>query len=176
VLQRSAQERAVEPLAGALARFARRLTPVGWVESLERRITLAGRPAAWPIERVLIAKLVLAAVASALGFLVFADRRTFLWLVFWVGATALAYFAPDLLLYSRGEERQEEIDKALPDTLDQMTITVEAGLGFESAMARAGRTGKGALAQEIVRSALTSAQRAAPSTRFMAARGSSTSG
>ncbi len=39
----------------------------------------------------------------------------------------------------------------LADTLDQMTIAVEAGLGFESAMARAGRNGKGPLAEELVR-------------------------
>jgi tight adherence protein C len=151
LLQRSAQERAIEPMAGTLARFARRLTPLGWIESLERRITLAGRPVSWPIGRVLVLKLVLGAVGLALGFLLFADNRTFLWLLIWGGMTVLGYFAPDLLLYSRGEERRKSIDNALPDTLDQMTISVEAGLGFESAMARAGRTGEGPLAQEIVR-------------------------
>ncbi len=40
---------------------------------------------------------------------------------------------------------------ALPDTLDQMTICVQAGLGFEAAMARAGQTGSGPLADEIIR-------------------------
>jgi tight adherence protein C len=64
---------------------------------------------------------------------------------------ALAYFVPDLLLYSRGLERQEAIKLQLADTLDQMTISVEAGLGFESAMARAAKNGKGALAEEISR-------------------------
>ena len=64
---------------------------------------------------------------------------------------AVAYFLPELLLYSRGLERQEAIALELPDTLDQMTIAVEAGLGFESAMARAATNGKGALAEELVR-------------------------
>ena len=151
VLQRSAGERAVRPVLGWLARGARRLTPYGWIEALERRITLAGRPVAWPIERVLIAKLVLAATAFGLGLLLFAEARTPLLLGTWLGSTALAYVAPDLLLYSRGKERQVAIGKALPDTLDQMTIAVEAGLGFESAMTRAGRTGTGPLAEELVR-------------------------
>ena len=47
--------------------------------------------------------------------------------------TVVAYFLPELLLYSRGQERQEAIGLELADTLDQMTIAVEAGLGFESA-------------------------------------------
>jgi tight adherence protein C len=151
VLQRSATERTVKPLAGALARLARRLTPVGWIESLDRRLSLVGRPAAWPIERVLIAKVALGLTAFGVGFLAFSGNRTLMWLLAWGGMTALGYFAPDLLLHSRGQERQEAITKALPDTLDQMSISVEAGLGFESAMARAGKTGAGPLAAELVR-------------------------
>jgi tight adherence protein C len=66
-------------------------------------------------------------------------------------STVVAYFVPELLLYSRGQERQAAIGLELADTLDQMTIAVEAGLGFESAMARAGKNGKGPLAEELVR-------------------------
>jgi tight adherence protein C len=151
VLQRSAHERTIKPLLGGLGDLGRRLTPTGWITSLDRRLMLAGRPPAWPIERVLVAKLGLGAIAFFVGFLTFAGNRTLGWLLVWVGMVALGYFAPDLLLYSRGEERQTAIQKALPDTLDQMTIAVEAGLGFEAAMARAGQTGEGPLADEIVR-------------------------
>ena len=63
----------------------------------------------------------------------------------------LAYFVPDILLHGRGAERQKAIEMELPNTLDQMLISVEAGLGFESAMARAGQNGKGPLAEELVR-------------------------
>lgn len=150
-LQRSATERTVKPMMGSLARFARRLTPMGWIDALEQRIVHAGRPEAWTIDRVLIAKIVLGAIAGWLGFLMFTGNRSLLWLLLWIGATALAYFAPDLLLYSRGHERDEIITKQLPDTLDQMSISVEAGLGFEAAMARAGKTGQGPLAEELVR-------------------------
>ncbi|MFA9445204.1 type II secretion system F family protein [Egicoccus sp. AB-alg6-2] len=150
VLQQSGIERA-RPALGNLGQLARRLTPVGWYEALERRLMLAGRPAAWTMERVLVGKLVLGTAGFGLGFVAFADKRTVLWLLVWGGMTTLGYFAPDLLLYSRGIERRESIQKSLPDTLDQMTIAVEAGLGFESAMARAGRTGEGPLADELVR-------------------------
>jgi hypothetical protein len=67
------------------------------------------------------------------------------------GEMDLGYFTPDLLLYSRGQERQDAIDKALPDTLDQMTIAVEAGMGFDGAMARVAENGKGVLAEELTR-------------------------
>jgi tight adherence protein C len=151
ILQRSASERAVEPIIGSLIHIGRRLTPVGRIEALERRLVLAGRPAAWPIERVLVGKVLLGAAGFLLGLLLFAGRPSIGWLFVWGGMTALAYFAPDLLLFSQGQKRRDAIAKSLPDTLDQMTIAVEAGLGFESAMARAGETGRGPLADEVVR-------------------------
>jgi tight adherence protein C len=151
LLERSAQERAVKPLFSGLIGVARRLTPVSWVEALEQRISLAGRPSAWPIERVLVVKVLLGIVFFLLGFMLFADQRTFGWLLIWAGMSALGYFAPDLLLHSQAQKRQDTLGKELPDTLDQMTIAVEAGLGFESAMARAGQTGDGPLAEELVR-------------------------
>ena len=63
----------------------------------------------------------------------------------------LGYFIPDLMLYSKGMERQKAMQLELANTLDQMLISVEAGLGFEGAMARAGENGKGPLAEELVR-------------------------
>jgi tight adherence protein C len=150
-LQQSASDRAVRPLASWLMGSARRLTPYAWIESLDRRLSLAGRPPAWSIERLLVAKIVLGLVAFLLGLQLFTERLSLLWLLIWFAMTMIGYFAPDLLLYSRGEERRDRIGRALPDTLDQMTISVEAGLGFEAAMARAGRAGDGPLADELVR-------------------------
>ncbi|MDP8971044.1 MAG: type II secretion system F family protein [Actinomycetota bacterium] len=151
ILTRSATDRAVRPTVRSLTERARRLTPTGFVDALERRLVLAGRPAAWPLERVLAAKILLCAGGLTLGVFLYAGHRSGRWLLLAVGLTALGYFGPDLQLWSRGRERQATIRRELPDTLDQMTISVEAGLGFESAMARAARTGKGPLAQELVR-------------------------
>jgi tight adherence protein C len=103
------------------------------------------------VPKLVASKLVLVAVAGALGLLVITARGTTLNVLLVVVVTVVAYFVPELLLYSRGQERQEAISLELADTLDQMTIAVEAGLGFESAMARAGKNGKGPLAEELVR-------------------------
>ena len=151
VLQQSATDRAVAPLLSQLAQASRRLSPAGWAYGLERRLIYAGRPPAWPLERVLAGKLILGVVGAFIGFLYFSAGPSVGGFLTWAAMAALAYFSPDLLLYSRARERQKAIRIELPDTLDQMTVAVEAGLGFESAMARAGQTGDGPLAGELVR-------------------------
>ena len=134
-----------------LGRLAGALTPQGTVVRLNRLAGTAGRPAAWPVPRLVAAKLVLAAIAVALGLILVTGGPSVLTVGVAVVGTGVAYFLPELLLYSRGQERKEAITLELADTLDQMTIAVEAGLGFESAMARAGANGKGPLAEELVR-------------------------
>jgi tight adherence protein C len=151
VLAHSAQDRAVGPAVDRLAQRARRLTPNGMLEHLERRILLAGVPEAWPIERVLATKLLLGGLGGAAGVLWLLDAPGLWRAVVAVAGAAFAWFLPDLLLYNAAEHRQLEIQLALPDTLDQMTISVEAGLAFEAAMARAGRAGDGALNRELQR-------------------------
>ena len=61
------------------------------------------------------------------------------------------YFVPDILLRNYAEKRRAAIKLELPNALDQMLISVQAGLGFETAMARAGENGKGPLADELIR-------------------------
>jgi tight adherence protein C len=136
---------------GSLARLAEELTPAGTVARLNRLAGTAGRPAAWPVPRLVAAKLVLALIAAVLGLLVVSGRPGALTIIMAATVTGVSYFLPEMLLYSRGQERQQAIALELADTLDQMTIAVEAGLGFESAMARAGANGKGPLAEELVR-------------------------
>ena len=134
-----------------LMRLAGALTPRNTAARLNRLAGTAGRPAAWPVPRLVAAKLVLAAVAAGLGLLIVSGSPGLVTVLLAATVTAVAYFLPELLLYSRGKERQDAIGLELADTLDQMTIAVEAGLGFESAMARAGANGKGPLAEELVR-------------------------
>ncbi|WP_104524016.1 type II secretion system F family protein [Blastococcus atacamensis] len=136
---------------GLLRRLVDGLTPGGTTDRLDRLAGTAGRPAAWPVPRLVAAKLVLGGVAGALSALVVSADPGGLSLGIAVVVTVVAYFVPELLLYSRGQERQAAIGLELADTLDQMTIAVEAGLGFESAMARAGKNGTGPLAEELVR-------------------------
>jgi tight adherence protein C len=131
--------------------LASRFTPASFAARLERQLALAGRPPAWPLKRVMVAKIALAALAVLLGGLYVGGTPGSGSVLLAIVMTVVAYFVPDLLLYSKGTERQTVIGQELPDTLDQMTIAVEAGLGFDSAMARAGQNGKGPLAAELIR-------------------------
>ena len=135
----------------SLGSMARRLTPASSVRRLEKMLSAAGRPAAWPLERLLVIKLALPLVALALGALYLRATPTPTAILLTLIVAVVAHFVPELLLHSRAQERNTEISLALADTLDQMTIAVEAGLGFDSAMARAGRNGKGPLAEELIR-------------------------
>ncbi|MGW4928687.1 type II secretion system F family protein [Agromyces sp. NPDC004153] len=126
--------------------------PRGYIGWIEKQIILAGRPIGWSLQGIITWKIVLAVVVGILGFLfvVVGGPHPFK-VVMAILAVVLAFFAPDVLINSRAHDRQKAIVYALPDTLDQMTIAVEAGLGFDSAMAKAARAGDGPLAEELIR-------------------------
>ncbi|MDF9751054.1 type II secretion system F family protein [Arthrobacter sp. ES3-54] len=134
-----------------LERFGYRLTPAAYVRKLDRLLSLAGRPASLPLGRVLAAKPLLGLPSALLGFWISSNSPTPILKLVGLFVLLLGYFIPDLLLYSKGQERQKTMQLELANTLDQMLISVEAGLGFEGAMARAGENGKGPLAEELIR-------------------------
>lgn len=140
-----------ESMPGWLRAFALRLSPSGIADKLQYRLDLAGNPSAWTPDRILAAK--------GLGLFAFGGLGALYGLWFsggWlivgtaVGAT-LGFFLPDLLLYNAGTKRQDKIRKALPDALDMLTVCVEAGLGFDAALAQVARNTVGPLAAECAR-------------------------
>ena len=149
VLEQPTRERIVQPTLGWFAKCARRITPGGVVETLERRVDLAGLSERWPIDRLLAAKLLLGALGACIGAIRFVTEPSGTTILVAVAAAVFGFLLPDVLLSSKARERQEVIQRALPDVLDQVTICVEAGLGFEAAMARAAASGSGPLAVEL---------------------------
>ncbi|KQR82925.1 secretion system protein [Arthrobacter sp. Leaf337] len=137
--------------APMLLGISKRLTPGSYEAKLDRWLALAGRPESMPLEKLIIAKPVLALVGAVLGILMFRNSPSLQNVGIGIFITVLAYFVPDLLVYNKGIKRQEAIMLELPNTLDQMLISVEAGLGFEAAMGRAAEYGDGPLAQELMR-------------------------
>jgi len=125
--------------------------PKGYVGWLDRQILWAGRPTGWTLTKIFTWKVILVAVISLLGWLFIANDPQPLRFVLVLVALVLAFFIPDVLINSRAHDRQSAIQQSLPDTLDQMTIAVEAGLGFDAAMAKAGQNGRGPLAEELIR-------------------------
>lgn len=137
--------------APVLLDLSKRLVPAGYEAKLDRWLSLAGRPTSMPLDRLVIAKPLLALTGAAFGLLLYSKAPTPQNIGLGLFLTAFFYFVPDLVIYNKGIKRQKDIEQELPNTLDQMLISVEAGLGFEAAMARAGGYGGGALAQELMR-------------------------
>ncbi|SDK51563.1 tight adherence protein C [Arthrobacter sp. ov407] len=136
---------------GRLAALSTKVTPKGYVAWLDKQVAGAGRPKDWPLGRVIMVKPLLGVAGAVMGIFLLVGSPSTLNVLLMLGITALAYFVPDILLRNYAQKRREKIKLELPDTLDQMLISVQAGLGFETAMARAGQNGKGPLADELIR-------------------------
>ncbi|MEU0882989.1 type II secretion system F family protein [Lentzea sp. NPDC005914] len=144
----SSQEVAQSP--SWLRSLGLRLSPAGVASRLQHRLDLAGNPPTWTPDRVLAFKGMGLLLGGALGALL--TFRSVGWLVvgLCVGAV-FGFFLPDLLLVNAGQKRQEKIRRALPDAMDMLTVCVEAGLGFDAALAQVARNTNGPLAQECAR-------------------------
>jgi tight adherence protein C len=70
---------------------------------------------------------------------------------FVVAASVAGYMAPNFYLYQRAYDRAAVMQKALPDAIDLLTISVESGLGFDAAVAQVARNTEGPLAEEFAR-------------------------
>ena len=64
---------------------------------------------------------------------------------------AFGYVLPNILLYNAGQKREKLMRNSLPDAIDLLTVSVEAGLGFDAAVARVARNTTGPLSQEFAR-------------------------
>jgi tight adherence protein C len=148
-----ATQKAADPfsaLPGWLRALATRLSPSGIAVKLQHRLDLAGNPDRWNPDRILAAKGLGLVVLAALGMLVGAHKPVLLVLCAGVGG-GIGFFLPDVLLYNAGLKRQARIQATLPDAMDMLTVCVEAGLGFDAALAQVARNTSGPLAAELAR-------------------------
>jgi tight adherence protein C len=134
-----------------LTLISQRIMPKGYAGWLDKQLAGAGRPKEWPLARLIMVKPILAFAGVVAGYLYFAGGPSQQRFLIMLGVTTLCYFVPDILVRSRAQKRREAIRMELPTALDQMLISVQAGLGFEAAMGRAGTNGHGPMADELIR-------------------------
>jgi tight adherence protein C len=149
------RDRALVPVLTTLTGIGRRLTPTGYVEKVRRKFVYTGNATAESVDRFL-AKRAITAVLAVITFIVFFILH--LAPLDGMANTAvggLLIFAlimgPDATLNRTVEARRLGIQRMLPDVLDLLTISVEAGLGFEQAIDRVIAAVPGPLTDEFAR-------------------------
>jgi tight adherence protein C len=133
-------ERIIYPMARKFGEVATRFTPQNALQETARKLEQAGNPRGIDPTVFWAGRFVVAIGLAGLLIFVFSitalqwtwGRRILIVGVF----TILGFYIPELLLRSRIQRRQKEITKSMPNALDLLTICVEAGLGFDGAMAR----------------------------------------
>lgn len=143
-----------ERMSPALGRL-KKLTPKGWADQTDQRIQMAGLASTWTVEKALLIKVVGTIAGGGMSVLFFLKGfkpspmdKNFIGMLI---AGPMGFYGVDLILKNKADKRAQEITLSLPDILDQITIGVEAGLGFDSAMARSAKSNQGPLADELVR-------------------------
>jgi tight adherence protein C len=152
-LARPARERLLKPFYNAALGLTRRFTPAGAREAIRLKLIMAGSPFGWDPDRVLVAKVACLSGGVLLGLL-FLGLFSFAWPLRVLGFLAiglLGYWLPNVVLTNAVQRRQSEIRSALADSIDLLTICVEAGLGFDAALAHVSKNTDGPLADEFYR-------------------------
>lgn len=146
-------DRVVRPALKSFSEISRALAPGGYRAGLKVKIERAGSPRGLDVDRLLAAKS-LTALGVLVGFGTIGmlgslpvGRVLLLLLVI----VPLSFYLPDLWLRGQVSKRQTAIRRALPDMLDMLTVSVEAGLGFDAAVAKLVRNSPGPLSIEFAK-------------------------
>ena len=146
-------DRVIAPFSERLVGIGRTMVRANTADKLKLRLDVAGNPPAWDVNRVIGTKVLGLAVVGSMGLLYMISRgSSFVELLLGTGvACAIGYVLPNMLLKNAGDKRESLMRNALPDAIDLLTISVEAGLGFDAAVARVAKNTTGPLSQEFAR-------------------------
>jgi len=151
-LQRPFSERFLRPAIERLGSIMSRSTPQKARQNLMNRLELAGRPGNLTPEDFAAVRIVAAAVMAAIGLLLGLLLKNPIYLAVAVAVGAiLGFYLPVLWLKQKVDKRRNEIQKGLPDAMDLLVIAVDAGLGFDAALARVTDKYKNALSDEFAK-------------------------
>jgi tight adherence protein C len=147
------RERAVAPIVTGLTNLGQRLTPKGYLDSTRAKLVSAGTGDQASVDRFLAIRVVTMVLAPIAAYLtwkyvpVSGIGRLMATLI----AGAIFVMGPDSILDRKVQDRQFEIRRRLPDVMDLLVISVEAGLGFEQALDRTVASVPGPLTEEFSR-------------------------
>jgi tight adherence protein C len=151
--ERPFSERVLAPLSDRLVGLGRRLARADAADRLRRRLDIAGNPPGWDVTRLIGAKALSMVVLGGLALLQVLGHGTALPKAVLVvaGLAGFGFVLPNILLHNAGQKREILMLRALPDALDLLTVSVEAGLGFDAAVMKVAKFTRGPLAEEFAR-------------------------
>ncbi len=146
-------DRVLFPLLARTQSLGRRMTPEDASDRIRHKLETAGNPHGWTVERVMAGKVVgfAAALVVSLVLSLTIGLGFMPTLAVVVLASLAGYNAPNMYLHQQTYDRAEKLQRALPDAIDLLTISVESGLGFDAACAQVARNTEGPLADEFAR-------------------------
>jgi tight adherence protein C len=129
------------------------MTPIDLNARINEQLVLAGNPAGWDAERVVAVKILAGVIGAVIGALLVAliPLPALVKLVFVVLFAVIGYLFPSVQLRAMARRRQLGIRRELSDVMDLLTISVEAGMGLDAAIAQVTRNVPGALSEELAR-------------------------
>ena len=148
-LLKPVSERALEPIFDGLLNVGKRFTPIGYIEKTKRQFASLGYSGTEQWDRFMAVRVILRVLVIPYLWMIFKlDPGGMLTLALAGVGTFVLAKGPDAILNRKVEERQHEIRVKLPDVLDLLVISVEAGLGFEQALERTAAAVPGPLSEE----------------------------
>jgi len=146
-------DRVLEPLQARALGLGRRLTGADKAEQIRHKLDLAGNPRDLSVDRIVALKVMAAVVLAMCGiaYALLISAGPLIYLALGAGGALIGFVAPDLWLYQKAFDRSEEVRRTLADAVDLLTISVEAGLGFDAAVQQVARNTGGPLAEEFSR-------------------------
>ena len=161
-LQQPFSERVLRPIIRQLAEALSRLqqsrsknpknAEMNGMEAIQRKLALAGNPYRWtPADYLGVKAFAALVLGGVLFFLMTIAGDPGYAFIFGGVGVLFGWFGPELLLRSKTQARQKQIQRSLPDALDLLVISVEAGLGFDAAIQRLVEKRDDVLATEFAR-------------------------
>lgn len=147
------KDRAIQPVLSGLVGIGRRFTPQGYLDQVREKLVTAGYNDQQSVDRFLAIRVVTVALAPIAAYLAYQNSPVdglgqFVFVLLVAGALVAG---PDSILDRKVQDRQYEIRRKLPDVMDLLVISVEAGLGFEQALDRTVAAVPGPLTEEFAR-------------------------